>query len=172
MSSHFNSNKKVGTWCVIVLQVQFILPEKKTLQTASPSSSKETVHWYSRSKRLYTYTNTKNTDCVISDSLPFMPPIFSLHPYYSHGHIILGQGLDKTAQHYKHYQYQNSISFSQSCQSHWESDFIMRWFCWHVPAKMSLGFLCLFLVWNTGKDVVWCSPGNHQDISFPVVPIA
>uniref|UniRef100_U3I9G3 HHLA1 neighbor of OC90 n=1 Tax=Anas platyrhynchos platyrhynchos TaxID=8840 RepID=U3I9G3_ANAPP len=31
---------------------------------------------------------------------------------------------------------------------------IMRWFCWHVPAKMSLGFLCLFLVWNTGKDVV------------------
>ncbi|NXL84287.1 HHLA1 protein, partial [Alectura lathami] len=29
---------------------------------------------------------------------------------------------------------------------------IMRWFCWHVPAKMSLGFLCLFLVWNIGKD--------------------
>lgn len=57
-------------------------------------------------------TQKKNTDCVISDSLPFMPPIFSLHPYYSHGHIIVGQGLDKTAQHYKHYQYQNSISFS------------------------------------------------------------
>ncbi|NXK46603.1 HHLA1 protein, partial [Chauna torquata] len=29
---------------------------------------------------------------------------------------------------------------------------IMRWFHWHVPAKMSLGFLCLFLVWNIGKD--------------------
>ncbi|NXT40132.1 HHLA1 protein, partial [Pelecanoides urinatrix] len=28
----------------------------------------------------------------------------------------------------------------------------MQWFCWHVPAKMSLGFLCLFLVCNTGKD--------------------
>ncbi|XP_032036590.1 HERV-H LTR-associating protein 1 [Aythya fuligula] len=29
----------------------------------------------------------------------------------------------------------------------------MRWFCWHVPAKMSLGFLCLFLVWNTASCI-------------------
>ncbi|NXG02771.1 HHLA1 protein, partial [Sakesphorus luctuosus] len=29
---------------------------------------------------------------------------------------------------------------------------IMQWFCWHVAAKMSLGFLCLFLVFSTGKD--------------------
>ncbi|NXL00380.1 HHLA1 protein, partial [Mesembrinibis cayennensis] len=28
----------------------------------------------------------------------------------------------------------------------------MQWFCWHVPVKISLGFLCLFLVCNTGKD--------------------
>ncbi|KAM6087649.1 HERV-H LTR-associating protein 1 [Chlamydotis macqueenii] len=27
----------------------------------------------------------------------------------------------------------------------------MQWFCWHVPAKMSLGFLCLFLVFNTAS---------------------
>ncbi|NXP17218.1 HHLA1 protein, partial [Scytalopus superciliaris] len=33
---------------------------------------------------------------------------------------------------------------------------IMQWFCWHVAAKMSLGFLCLFLVFNTGKDDVQC----------------
>ncbi|KAF1453538.1 HERV-H LTR-associating protein 1, partial [Pygoscelis papua] len=32
----------------------------------------------------------------------------------------------------------------------------MQWFCWHVPAKMSLGFLCLFLVCNTGKDNESC----------------
>ncbi|KAM9278925.1 HERV-H LTR-associating protein 1 [Cariama cristata] len=25
----------------------------------------------------------------------------------------------------------------------------MQWFCWHVAVKMSLGFLCLFLVFNT-----------------------
>ncbi|XP_059671800.1 HERV-H LTR-associating protein 1 [Gavia stellata] len=25
----------------------------------------------------------------------------------------------------------------------------MQWFCWHIPVKMSLGFLCLFLVCNT-----------------------
>ncbi|NXC59346.1 HHLA1 protein, partial [Aleadryas rufinucha] len=29
---------------------------------------------------------------------------------------------------------------------------IMEGFCWHVAAKMSLGFLCLFLVFSTGKD--------------------
>ncbi|NXD90936.1 HHLA1 protein, partial [Chaetorhynchus papuensis] len=28
---------------------------------------------------------------------------------------------------------------------------IMQGFCWHVAAKMSLGFLCLFLVFSTGK---------------------
>ncbi|KAF1579707.1 UNVERIFIED_CONTAM: hypothetical protein FQV15_0014086, partial [Eudyptes pachyrhynchus] len=32
----------------------------------------------------------------------------------------------------------------------------MQWFCWHVPAKMSLGFLCLFLVCSTGKDNESC----------------
>ncbi|NXI27862.1 HHLA1 protein, partial [Sterrhoptilus dennistouni] len=29
---------------------------------------------------------------------------------------------------------------------------MMQGFCWHVAAKMSLGFLCLFLVFSTGKD--------------------
>ncbi|NWS33487.1 HHLA1 protein, partial [Polioptila caerulea] len=29
---------------------------------------------------------------------------------------------------------------------------IMQGFCWHVAAKMSLGFLCVFLVFSTGKD--------------------
>ncbi|NXU12917.1 HHLA1 protein, partial [Pardalotus punctatus] len=29
---------------------------------------------------------------------------------------------------------------------------IMQGFCWHVAVKMSLGFLCLFLIFNTGKD--------------------
>ncbi|NWT97043.1 HHLA1 protein, partial [Urocynchramus pylzowi] len=29
---------------------------------------------------------------------------------------------------------------------------IMQGLCWHVAAKMSLGFLCLFLVFSTGKD--------------------
>ncbi|NWR31032.1 HHLA1 protein, partial [Tachuris rubrigastra] len=33
---------------------------------------------------------------------------------------------------------------------------IMQWFCWHVAAKMSLGFLCLFLVFSTGKDHESC----------------
>ncbi|NWX04765.1 HHLA1 protein, partial [Caloenas nicobarica] len=28
----------------------------------------------------------------------------------------------------------------------------MQWFCWHVPVKMSLGFLCLFLVCNTAQQ--------------------
>ncbi|NXS40138.1 HHLA1 protein, partial [Balaeniceps rex] len=32
----------------------------------------------------------------------------------------------------------------------------MQWFCWHGPVKMSLGFLCLFLVFNTGKDNESC----------------
>ncbi|NWV69405.1 HHLA1 protein, partial [Malurus elegans] len=38
---------------------------------------------------------------------------------------------------------------------------IMQGFCWHVAVKMSLGFLCLFLVFSAGKDKVWCSPGNN-----------
>ncbi|NXA74556.1 HHLA1 protein, partial [Thryothorus ludovicianus] len=29
---------------------------------------------------------------------------------------------------------------------------IMQGFCWHVAAKISLGFLCVFLVFSTGKD--------------------
>ncbi|XP_019326218.1 PREDICTED: HERV-H LTR-associating protein 1 [Aptenodytes forsteri] len=29
----------------------------------------------------------------------------------------------------------------------------MQWFCWHVPVKMSLGFLCLFLVCNTASCI-------------------
>ncbi|KAM9302598.1 HERV-H LTR-associating protein 1 [Morus bassanus] len=29
----------------------------------------------------------------------------------------------------------------------------MQWFCWHVPVKMSLAFLCLFLVCNTASCV-------------------
>ncbi|KAM6125875.1 HERV-H LTR-associating protein 1 [Pterocles gutturalis] len=29
----------------------------------------------------------------------------------------------------------------------------MQWFCWHVPAKMSLGFLCLFLICNTASCI-------------------
>ncbi|NXH75482.1 HHLA1 protein, partial [Hydrobates tethys] len=32
----------------------------------------------------------------------------------------------------------------------------MQWFCWHVPGKMSLAFLCLVLVCNTGKDNESC----------------
>ncbi|XP_068253321.1 HERV-H LTR-associating protein 1 [Nyctibius grandis] len=38
------------------------------------------------------------------------------------------------------------IQGSPNC---WKSESTMQWFCWHVPAKMSLGFLCLFLVCNT-----------------------
>ncbi|XP_065609473.1 HERV-H LTR-associating protein 1 [Cyrtonyx montezumae] len=30
---------------------------------------------------------------------------------------------------------------------------MMRWLYWHMPAKMSLGFLCLFLVWNIASCV-------------------
>ncbi|KAM9235922.1 HERV-H LTR-associating protein 1 [Leptosomus discolor] len=29
----------------------------------------------------------------------------------------------------------------------------MQWFCWHVAAKMSLGFLCLFLVFSTASCI-------------------
>ncbi|NXJ31845.1 HHLA1 protein, partial [Ciconia maguari] len=32
----------------------------------------------------------------------------------------------------------------------------MQWFCWHGTVKMILGFLCLFLVCNTGKDNESC----------------
>ncbi|KAM6318658.1 HERV-H LTR-associating protein 1 [Aegotheles albertisi] len=34
----------------------------------------------------------------------------------------------------------------------------MQWFCWHVPVKMSLGFLCLFLVCNTAS----CMRREHK----------
>ncbi|XP_046788764.1 HERV-H LTR-associating protein 1 isoform X4 [Gallus gallus] len=30
---------------------------------------------------------------------------------------------------------------------------MMRWLYWHIPAKLSLGFLCLFLVWNIASCV-------------------
>ncbi|XP_019469821.1 HERV-H LTR-associating protein 1 isoform X3 [Meleagris gallopavo] len=30
---------------------------------------------------------------------------------------------------------------------------MMRWLYWHVPAKLSLGFLCLFLVWNIASCI-------------------
>ncbi|NXA16358.1 HHLA1 protein, partial [Sapayoa aenigma] len=43
---------------------------------------------------------------------------------------------------------------------------IMQWFCWHVAAKMSLGFLCLFLVFNTGKDVGLVLPRQQLSL-FP-----
>ncbi|GAB0181528.1 otoconin-90 [Grus japonensis] len=39
----------------------------------------------------------------------------------------------------------------QSNPNCWKSESIMQWFCWHVPGKMSLGFLCLFLVCNTAS---------------------
>ncbi|XP_074667101.1 HERV-H LTR-associating protein 1 [Strix aluco] len=38
------------------------------------------------------------------------------------------------------------IQNSQTC---WKSESVMQWSCWHVAVKMSLGFLCLFLVFNT-----------------------
>ncbi|XP_039237823.1 HERV-H LTR-associating protein 1 [Pipra filicauda] len=39
---------------------------------------------------------------------------------------------------------------SQTC---WKSASIMQWFCWHVAVKMSLGFLCLFLVFSTASCI-------------------
>ncbi|NWU81664.1 HHLA1 protein, partial [Onychorhynchus coronatus] len=39
---------------------------------------------------------------------------------------------------------------------------IMQWFCWHVAAKMSLGFLCLFLVFSTGKDDESCFVSQQE----------
>ncbi|XP_028942155.1 HERV-H LTR-associating protein 1 [Antrostomus carolinensis] len=30
---------------------------------------------------------------------------------------------------------------------------MMQWFCWHVPVKIILGFLCLFLVCNTASSI-------------------
>ncbi|XP_069709284.1 HERV-H LTR-associating protein 1 [Phaenicophaeus curvirostris] len=41
----------------------------------------------------------------------------------------------------------------QSNQTHWRSESIMQWFCWHVAVKMSLGFLCLFLVFSTASCI-------------------
>ncbi|KAM9386815.1 HERV-H LTR-associating protein 1 [Phaethornis superciliosus] len=40
----------------------------------------------------------------------------------------------------------------------WKLDSTMQWFCWHGPAKMSLGFLCLFLVYNTAS----CMRREHK----------
>ncbi|XP_077045219.1 HERV-H LTR-associating protein 1 isoform X1 [Agelaius phoeniceus] len=39
----------------------------------------------------------------------------------------------------------------QTSQTCWESASIMQGLCWHVAAKMSLGFLCLFLVFSTAS---------------------
>ncbi|NWV05214.1 HHLA1 protein, partial [Ptilonorhynchus violaceus] len=39
---------------------------------------------------------------------------------------------------------------------------IMQGFCWHVAVKMSLGFLCLFLVFSTGKDKWLVIEGQAQ----------
>ncbi|XP_015505767.1 HERV-H LTR-associating protein 1 [Parus major] len=39
---------------------------------------------------------------------------------------------------------------SQTC---WKSASIMQGFCWHVVVKMSLGFLCLFLVFSTASCI-------------------
>ncbi|XP_023777295.1 HERV-H LTR-associating protein 1 [Cyanistes caeruleus] len=39
---------------------------------------------------------------------------------------------------------------SQTC---WKSAFIMQGFCWHVVVKISLGFLCLFLVFSTASCI-------------------
>ncbi|XP_074001869.1 HERV-H LTR-associating protein 1 [Numenius arquata] len=41
----------------------------------------------------------------------------------------------------------------QSNPDCWKSESTMQSFCWHVPAKMSLGFLCLFLVCNTASCI-------------------
>ncbi|XP_029868377.1 uncharacterized protein LOC115340630 isoform X1 [Aquila chrysaetos chrysaetos] len=41
----------------------------------------------------------------------------------------------------------------QSSQTCWNLESIMQWFCWHVAGKMSLGFLCLFLVFNTASCI-------------------
>nr|XP_021154531.1 uncharacterized protein LOC102086319 isoform X4 [Columba livia] len=35
----------------------------------------------------------------------------------------------------------------------WKLESTMQWFCWHMPVKMSLGFLCLFLVCNTASCI-------------------
>ncbi|XP_027754268.1 HERV-H LTR-associating protein 1 [Empidonax traillii] len=51
----------------------------------------------------------------------------------------------------------------------------MQWFCWHVAAKMSLGFLCLFLVFSTASCIrrenkkekqvaVLATAGNKQHV--------
>ncbi|XP_049684651.1 HERV-H LTR-associating protein 1 isoform X4 [Accipiter gentilis] len=41
----------------------------------------------------------------------------------------------------------------QSSRTCWKLESIMQWFCWHVAGKMSLGFLCLFLVFNTASCI-------------------
>ncbi|XP_057285820.1 HERV-H LTR-associating protein 1 [Pezoporus wallicus] len=41
----------------------------------------------------------------------------------------------------------------KSIQTCWKSESRMQWFCWHVAVKMSLGFLCLLLVFNTASCI-------------------
>ncbi|KAM6143035.1 HERV-H LTR-associating protein 1 [Phoenicopterus ruber ruber] len=41
----------------------------------------------------------------------------------------------------------------QSSQSCWRSESIMQWFYLHAAVKMSLGFLCLFLVFSTASGI-------------------
>ncbi|XP_062482987.1 HERV-H LTR-associating protein 1 isoform X3 [Pezoporus occidentalis] len=41
----------------------------------------------------------------------------------------------------------------KSIQTCWKSESRMQWFCWHAAVKMSLGFLCLLLVFNTASCI-------------------
>ncbi|NXG23300.1 HHLA1 protein, partial [Grallaria varia] len=41
---------------------------------------------------------------------------------------------------------------------------IMQWLCWHVAAKMSLGFLCLFLVFNTESQTKSCLVSQQEKL--------
>nr|XP_041569956.1 HERV-H LTR-associating protein 1 [Taeniopygia guttata] len=47
-----------------------------------------------------------------------------------------------------HTNHRTPVKSSQNC---WKPASIMQGFCWHVEAKMSLGFLCLFLVFSTAS---------------------
>ncbi|NXM74743.1 HHLA1 protein, partial [Serilophus lunatus] len=47
---------------------------------------------------------------------------------------------------------------------------IMQWFCWHVAVKMSLGFLCLFLVFSTGKDDDSCLVSQQGKLFHSLFP--
>ncbi|NXR53923.1 HHLA1 protein, partial [Hippolais icterina] len=46
---------------------------------------------------------------------------------------------------------------------------IMQGFCWHVAVKMSLGFLCLFLIFSTGKDNVKISTNIQYYIFILII---